>query len=79
MRVEEKYMQTGTQDHIYFNGLSGTTPIYHVAILQKSSAYFAKVRVKKKSSLTEMEQDSMVLGLHVLSLPFVYGKTLAKQ
>ena len=80
MRVEEKYMQTCTQDHIYFIGLSGTTPIYHVAILQKSSAYFCRSEIeKKKSSLIEMEQDSMVPALHVLSLPFVYRKTLAKE
>ena len=48
MRVEEKYMQTCTQDHIYFIGLSGTTPIYHVAILQKSSAYFCRSEIEKK-------------------------------
>ena len=83
MREEEKYMQTSSsckQDHIYFNVFSGTTPIYHVAILQKSSAYFCKSEIeKKKSGLNETEQDSMVPALHVLSLPFVYGKPLAKE
>ena len=47
---------------------------------KRAQLIFAEVRLKKKkSSLIEMEQDSMVPALHVLSLPFVYGKTAAKE
>ena len=47
---------------------------------KRAQLIFAKVRLKKKKSgLNETEQDSMVPALHVLSLPFVYGKPLAKE
>ena len=59
MRVEEKYMKTCTQDHIYFIGLSGTTPIYHVAILQKSSAYFCRSEIEKKKFTTKLTKDTV--------------------
>lgn len=51
MKVEEKHMQTCTQEHIYFNGLSRIIPMYHVAILQKSSTYFCKSEIEKKKSI----------------------------
>ena len=36
-------------------------------------------KVDKKKKNSEMEQDPMVLVPHVLSLPFVHGKTLTKK
>lgn len=54
MKVEEKHMQPCTQEHIYFNGLSRIIPMYHVAILQKSSTYFCKSEIEKKNPSTTL-------------------------
>ena len=71
MREEEKYMQTSSsckQDHMYFNVFSGTTPIYHVAILQKSSAYFCKSEIEKKKNQVLMKRSRTLWSLPSMSL-----------
>ena len=47
--------------------------------LSRSLSFFLFVRKEKSKNTFEIEQDPLVLDPHVLSLPFVCRKTLAKE
>ena len=46
---------------------------------ERGSLSHKESAIRALSRDSEMEQDPVVLQYHVLSLPFVYGNTLAKE